>query len=75
MLYNQKTMTLKNLTNNEKNDLQKVCKELVLKGKIDWNDKFIKFWMENTTHDQNQRLLIAATAMPQRLLLSLIMEE
>jgi len=73
MRYNSKTMMLEGLSETAKTEIVQICRDIILNGKIDRENQYVKFWLEqtgmgNVTHG----LLLQTTVMPCRLLLSVV---
>jgi len=73
--FNQEFLLIENLNREEELKLVSFASSIVLEGKIDFENEFAKFWLDNVAHTNDQKLLLYSTAMPQRLLLSVIRNE
>jgi hypothetical protein len=65
------TMLVSDLTDVERTEIIRMCSDLILLGKFDWNHPIISQWCAGCELDDRQKLLLISTVMPQRLLLSL----
>lgn len=73
MKVNSKTMLFEDMTDEEAEDLQKVCEHLVLDGAFDGNARhFFEKWRKGSGLTEDQGLLTMSIAFPQRALLSLV---
>lgn len=50
----------------------RVAEKIVFEGVVDWNSPVIQVWMDAFAPNTDHRLLMASTALPQRLLISYI---
>jgi hypothetical protein len=62
---------LVDMTDAEAEACKRTAEKIVFEGIIDWERPEVKLWMLEFGDDKN-RLLLAATALPQRLLISYI---
>lgn len=71
MQVNASTMLVSDFTDAERADIVKLCEDIIMRGKIDWENPIVKQWMDVCAPDDRHKLLLFSTVMPQRLLLSL----
>lgn len=66
------SMLITEMTDQEADAVLRIAEKIVLFGVIDWKRPEIILWMDTCCDTETQKLLMAATAMPQRLLLSVL---
>lgn len=70
------TLLFKELASDEKEEIYRATKELVLKGVVPHPyPKWLEKWMQVGKFDERQRLLVLSTVFPARALLSLLESE
>lgn len=68
---NPATMCFENMTAHDVIEIKKIAREIVVTGNINWENKYVKMWLNVCSHTENQKLLLASTALPQRFFLSI----
>lgn len=73
MTLNTTTMLYSNIPPKERAEMVDWCADVVFRGKVPNPDPvWITRWMEAHGYDERQRLLVISTALPQRILFSLL---
>jgi len=72
MRINKQSMLWEELTPQEKIELYEWAESVVLRGEIPPHPSWLIQWFETFEYDERQRLLLISTAVPQRVLLSLL---
>lgn len=72
MKINQTTMLWEDISSAEREEMQRVAEDIVLRGKVPYPvPSWINDWLTAFGYDERQALLVMSTAIPQRILLSL----
>lgn len=61
------------ITEDELEELTRYCTKIVLEGHRDLQHPAFRAWIDAAKYNENQELLVYATAFPQRALLSIIL--
>lgn len=72
MTVNKSSMLIENLDEETADQLTSLMEDIVLRGKINTSDHFLSHYFNECGFNNEQRLLIMSTAVPQRILLSLV---
>lgn len=73
MLLDCETKLFCDMTKQEAQEMLDWAEDVVLRGKVAHPDpKFVTWWLSSCGYDERQRLLVISTALPQRILLSLV---
>lgn len=69
-------MLFEGMSKDEKKEMLRFARNLIFGGKVPHPlPDFVEQWFEEFGYNQDQRLLVLATALPQRILLSLIEDD
>jgi len=73
MKINSRTQLLEDFTDSEACKMLLWAEDVVLRGEVAWPDPpFVPDWLDSFGYDERQRLLVISTALPARVLLSLL---
>lgn len=72
MLVSERQMLVIDLSEAEAQECLRLSKRIVFDGIVEWESPIIKLWMDEFTSNDDHKLLMASTVLPQRLLLSYI---
>lgn len=76
MRINKKTMLFEDIDRDTGNQMRTWCVNVVLRGQVIWPDPpWVAEWMRTFDYNENQRLSVISTVLPQRVLLSLMAEQ
>ena len=70
MKVDKTSMLFTDMTDGEAEFVFRTAEKIILHGIIDWQRPPVVEWMNECCYNENQRFLMAATAMPQKFLLS-----
>lgn len=72
MKVEQRLMLIVDMTDSEAEMCKIAAEKIVFNGTVDWGNPVVQLWLEYFSAGEAHKLLMAATAMPQRLLISYI---
>jgi len=72
MQINPKSMMFSDYTPEERKEMIRLARKIALGGVVEWNHPIISSWMEACCETESQKLLVASTVLPLRLLLSVV---
>lgn len=72
MTIDKKTLRFINLTPEDKLALISLARNIAYKGQLDWNNPYVMLWMKESGYDERQKLMVASTVLPFRMLDSVI---
>lgn len=76
MRINKTTMLFEDISSDERREMLQFCEQIVLHGKPPWpHPAWLTEWLTTFGYDERQALLLMATAIPQRVMLSLLRSE
>lgn len=63
---NPSTLCFENMTPSDKEAIRIIARDIVFKGKFDFNDRYIQMWFEAGKFDDRQQLFVLTTVLPAR---------
>lgn len=73
MIINPQTLLFEDLSDDEREELRSYAEAVVLEGRFPQPEPFwVAIWAVHAGYDHRQKLLVMSTALPQRILLSLL---
>jgi len=72
MKINKASMMFTRFSEDERKEMIRVARKIIIEGIVEWENPIVKVWMQECCENENQKLLVATCVLPQRILLSVV---